>query len=366
MYGKNCSLSCGHCFKLEQCHNMNGTCMNGCDSGYNGFNCAEGNFIVYIATKKTQTFYTQDFFLSFNSECDDKHFGPNCIEMCNATCKSCNKSTGICDIGCHPGWRGLFCEDSMFINMQTIIIKGFFGLIYFVYFRKMFFKTYFQKENINTFYLPFRIKQKRRKVFCFLTFLFAPTLLEHKMNQYIIIFKYLYVTFNGESKIYCIEACNQRKYGENCSMPCGHCVDSEQCHHINGICMNGCDSGFAGINCTDGEFITPITKQKRKMRCNNHNIFICFVFNLECDDNYYGPNCIKMCNTGCKSCNKSTGICDNGCNPGWRGVFCHEGYKHIKQASAVLLSYKYFHILENKIILHFGFRMYSWLLWRKL
>lgn len=53
MYGKNCSLSCGHCFKLEQCHNINGTCMNGCDSGYNGFNCTEGNFIVYIATKKT-------------------------------------------------------------------------------------------------------------------------------------------------------------------------------------------------------------------------------------------------------------------------------------------------------------------------
>lgn len=140
MYGKNCSLSCGQCFKLEQCHNMNGTCMNGCDSGYNGLNCKEGNFIVYIATKKN---IPRFFFYLFNSECDDKHFGTNCIEMCNATCKSCNKSTGMCDNGCHPGWRGLFCEDSMFINMQPIIIKGFFGLIYFVYFKKMFFKTYF-------------------------------------------------------------------------------------------------------------------------------------------------------------------------------------------------------------------------------
>lgn len=94
--------------------------------------------------------------------------------------------------------------------------------------------------------------------------------------------------------------------------------------------MNGCDSGFEGTNCTDGEFITSITKQKRKIQCNNDNILISLVFNLECDDNYYGPNCINMCNTACKSCNKSTGICDSGCHPGWRGVCCHEGYKHIK------------------------------------
>lgn len=118
--------------------------------------------------------------------------------------------------------------------------------------------------------------------------------------------------------------------GENCRIPCGHCVDSEQCHNINGTCLNGCDSGFEGTNCTDGEFITSITKKKRKIQCNNDNILISLVFNLECDDNYYGPNCINMCNTACKSCNKSTGICDSGCHPGWRGVCCHEGYKHIK------------------------------------
>lgn len=55
--------------------------------------------------------------------------------------------------------------------------------------------------------------------------------------------------------MYYIEACNQRKYGENCNMPCGHCVKSEQCNHINGTCMNGCDSGYEGLNCTAGEFI---------------------------------------------------------------------------------------------------------------
>lgn len=140
MYGTNCSISCGRCFKSEQCHNINGTCMNGCDSGYKGFNCTECDIIVNIATTtKLYLGFFSSFF--FNSECDQKHFGPNCIEMCNATCKSCNKSTGICDNGCHPGWRGLFCEDSMFINVQTIIIIVFF---YFVYFRKT---TFFFPER---------------------------------------------------------------------------------------------------------------------------------------------------------------------------------------------------------------------------
>lgn len=32
-------------------------------------------------------------------------------------------------------------------------------------------------------------------------------------------------------------------------------MGSVQCNHINGTCMNGCDSGFEGLNCTKGKFI---------------------------------------------------------------------------------------------------------------
>lgn len=52
MYGGNCSKSCGHCFNSEPCHNINGTCMDGCDSGYNGSKCTEGEFRVNIAKLK--------------------------------------------------------------------------------------------------------------------------------------------------------------------------------------------------------------------------------------------------------------------------------------------------------------------------
>lgn len=49
---------------------------------------------------------------------------------------------------------------------------------------------------------------------------------------------------------------------------------------------------------------------------------ICF---KECEENFFGRNCNSICNATCKSCNRSTGICDTGCLPGWRGEFCHNG-----------------------------------------
>lgn len=55
--------------------------------------------------------YTLIFRLLF-VECSDGYFGPNCREACNETCKSCNKTSGVCEYGCKPGWKGDFCETS--------------------------------------------------------------------------------------------------------------------------------------------------------------------------------------------------------------------------------------------------------------
>lgn len=51
--------------------------------------------------------------------------------------------------------------------------------------------------------------------------------------------------------ILCIKDCDDNKYGENCSNSCGNCRGSEQCHHINGICINGCDIGYQVPKCID-------------------------------------------------------------------------------------------------------------------
>lgn len=46
--------------------------------------------------------------------------------------------------------------------------------------------------------------------------------------------------------------CDGHKFGQNCSKTCGHCLEKEACHHVNGSCLNGCDLGYHGANCTQG------------------------------------------------------------------------------------------------------------------
>lgn len=43
MFGESCNEFCGHCLGFEQCQHINGTCMNGCASGYEGELCTKGN-----------------------------------------------------------------------------------------------------------------------------------------------------------------------------------------------------------------------------------------------------------------------------------------------------------------------------------
>lgn len=70
-------------------------------------------------------------------------------------------------------------------------------------------------------------------------------------------------TFNLENKkkdwysffIYYVTVCDGDMYGYNCSILCGKCFESEQCHHVNGTCMNGCDSGYQGEHCTEGNSV---------------------------------------------------------------------------------------------------------------
>ena len=46
--------------------------------------------------------------------------------------------------------------------------------------------------------------------------------------------------------------CSHGKFGHDCKDTCGMCLGEEQCHHINGTCLNGCDPGYYGTFCTKG------------------------------------------------------------------------------------------------------------------
>lgn len=68
---------------------------------------------------------------------------------------------------------------------------------------------------------------------------------------------YIYIT-NWRCLVYhdifaVVTECTGLMYGQNCNLSCGHCIMSEQCHHINGTCMSGCDIGYHGLHCTEGK-----------------------------------------------------------------------------------------------------------------
>lgn len=68
---------------------------------------------------------------------------------------------------------------------------------------------------------------------------------------------YLYYSL-GMFKIYhdifaVVTECTGLMYGQNCNISCGHCIKSDECHHINGTCMNGCNIGYQGLHCTEGK-----------------------------------------------------------------------------------------------------------------
>ena len=46
--------------------------------------------------------------------------------------------------------------------------------------------------------------------------------------------------------------CSENTYGMGCKESCGNCTNREQCHHIDGECQFGCDTGSYGGKCDQG------------------------------------------------------------------------------------------------------------------
>ncbi|XP_061194970.1 multiple epidermal growth factor-like domains protein 10 [Saccostrea echinata] len=50
----------------------------------------------------------------------------------------------------------------------------------------------------------------------------------------------------------CELPCDGGRYGQDCGQRCGACLGYKQCHHINGSCLKGCDTGYGGELCQTG------------------------------------------------------------------------------------------------------------------
>lgn len=55
--------------------------------------------------------YINEFYF-ISGYCPIGYFGAGCADNCNNTCDGCNTVNGLCDSGCHPGWKGFNCEES--------------------------------------------------------------------------------------------------------------------------------------------------------------------------------------------------------------------------------------------------------------
>lgn len=62
----------------------------------------------------------------------------------------------------------------------------------------------------------------------------------------------------------------------------------------------------------------------------------------ECIDGTYGENCTQRCSGNCLKnlpCNKQTGICDNGCIPGYTNKNCSSGKVNEKQLKICIYTF---------------------------
>ncbi|XP_078327534.1 receptor-type tyrosine-protein phosphatase alpha-like isoform X2 [Crassostrea virginica] len=86
-------------------------------------------------------------------------------------------------------------------------------------------------------------------------------------------------------------------YGNNCDMSCPINCKTNTCQIQDGSCFE-CKPGWNGAKC-----------------------------DTECAYGWYGAGCKQQCSEHCRnnvSCNRSTGLCNEGCAPGWNGSFCNK------------------------------------------
>lgn len=52
-------------------------------------------------------------------------------------------------------------------------------------------------------------------------------------------------------QLFCL-ACEPHKYGQECTLDCGHCKEGRSCSMDTGACPDGCDGGWIGERCDTG------------------------------------------------------------------------------------------------------------------
>lgn len=72
------------------------------------------------------------------------------------------------------------------------------------------------------------------------------------------VFKITYISLSYYKYFNLYLACDRESYGYGCREKCGRCRDLNQCFHITGACLTGCDAGYEGSMCNASEYNTCV------------------------------------------------------------------------------------------------------------
>ncbi|XP_071115854.1 multiple epidermal growth factor-like domains protein 10 [Haliotis cracherodii] len=229
------------------------------------------------------------------TDCDTGYFDRKCRSMCNKNCRnrSCQLSSsgsGVCTVGCVPGYQGSGCSircgspggtcvacpggcDGGYCQLGSSCVSGCVDFYY----------------GIDCKTCSSRCKSCNR--------------------------------MTGLCK-----ACHHEYFGPNCAYSCDHCLGA--CVHG---CAEGCLPGFYGTFCDkkcseqcglDSNISTskPLQTSKVGLRHCHRDSGDCI---HGCEEGWHGQQCSFSCSPNCvnKRCN-STGDCVDGCVPGHFGRDC--------------------------------------------
>ena len=158
--------------------------------------------------------------LYFLEACTTGYFGDGCVNSCINTCTGCNNVHGLCDKGCHSGWKGDYClQRSCSPSLPS----------FFSFFRSL--SPLFKLSDCS--------------FVCIYLFLSLPlSFLSSELSES--------SCFNGnndETRVF-RTACLYGFYGQRCEQQCN--VTCTGCNNTNGVCDNGCKPGWEGTFCEQG------------------------------------------------------------------------------------------------------------------
>ncbi|XP_052784322.1 uncharacterized protein LOC128220099 isoform X2 [Mya arenaria] len=308
LYGQNCDSPC-LCDQdnTKTCNGTNGECS--CKAGWLGSICSEnlnecspggsnncpynsscvdtpGSFKCVCNTGYLMNGYGKC------QECQQGHYGNDCVHTCACNglrTESCNHVTGTC--ACDEGWTGEICDEDVDECGDQKCVNFTFGWS------------------------------------CNET---CPCQQDHSSK-----------CDNVNGSCFCLQGWK----GQICSEDLDECSetpdvcsvkDNSHCENVDGSYLCSCDAGYTAKDeiCKDikeclAEDLNHCDERAECEETDGNYTCLCPVGThlqddgrscIDCDENFYGLNCSKMCNCEHGSCNRTSGC---HCGSGWTGIQCN-------------------------------------------